>query len=79
MNINAEIDKIKHDLEEFHDESLIEAVKKLLAYARKQSYETGLKPMTVDEYMKRAMVSEADIKYGKTTNIDDVDKESKNW
>jgi len=79
MNITAEINKIKLDLEELHDEKLIAAIKKLLVYARKQSYEARLKPMSVEEYMKRAMVSEDDIKYGRITNIDDIDKESKNW
>ena len=79
MDIEAEINKIKHELEELHDENLIAAVKTLLNIARKRSYESQLKPMSIDEYLKRAMVSEEDIKYGRITNVDDIDKESKNW
>ena len=79
MNITTEINKIKHDLEELHDEKLIEAVKKLLNFARKRIYESELKPMTTEEYLKRAMVSEDDIKYGRITDIDDLEKESKDW
>ena len=79
MNISVEIAKIKHDLEELHDENLIEAVKTLLNIARKRLYESQLKPITTDEYLKRAMVSEEDIKYGRVTDIDDLEKESKDW
>ncbi len=72
MNVTAEIDKIKHDLEEMNDESLIEAVQSLLSFARKRLYESGLKPMSVEEYKKRALYSNEDIKLGRVTDAEDL-------
>ena len=72
MNVSAEINKIKHDLEELNDENLIVAVQSLLNFARKRIYESGLKPMSVDEYKKRANYSETDIELGRVSDVDDL-------
>lgn len=72
MNISAEVNKIKHDLEELHDEGLIETVKTLLNFARKRIYESNMKPISLEEYKNRALKSEEDIKAGRVTDIDDL-------
>lgn len=72
MNINLEINKIKHDLEELHDEKLIETVKTLLDFARKRIYESNLKPLSIEEYKERALKSEDDIKNGRVSNASDL-------
>jgi len=72
MNISLEIDKIKNDLEELHDEKLIETVKSLLDFARKRIFESSLTPMRLEEYVERALKSEADIKHGRLTDADDL-------
>ena len=72
MNLTQEINKIKHDLEELNDESLIEAVQSLLNFARKRIYESGLKPMSAGELKKRALYSENDIKLGRVSDVDDL-------
>lgn len=72
MNISFEINKIKHDLEELHDEKLIETVKTLLDFARKNRFEAGLRPMSVEEYKQRALKSESDIENGRVTDVNDL-------
>ncbi len=72
MNISLEINKIKHDLEELHDEKLIETVKTLLDFARKSQFEAGLKPMYVEEYKQRALKSESDIENERVTDVNDL-------
>lgn len=72
MNISVEIAKIKHDLEELHDEKLIETVKTLLDFARKNIFDGNLKSLSVDEYRLRALKSEADIADGRITDAQDL-------
>ena len=72
MNFSLEINKIKHDLEELHDEKLVETVKTLLDFARKSIYESSLKPMSVEEYKERAFKSENDIEHERVTNANDL-------
>ena len=55
-----------------NDEGLIEAVQSLLNFARKRLYESGLKPMSVEEYKKRALYSNEDIKLGRVTDAEDL-------
>lgn len=72
MNVAAEIDKIKHDLEELNDEQLIEAIQNLLNFARKRIYESNLKQFSVEEYTKRALYSQKDIELGRVSDVDDL-------
>lgn len=79
MNIQLEIDKIKNELNELQDENLIQTIQNILIYARKKTYESGLKPFSVEAYKKRAESSEKDIAEGRITDIDDLEKESQGW
>ena len=76
------------ELRKFHLIELIMAIKdeQLLAnleeLARKQrviTYEAGLKPMTIKELEKRALLSENDIKEDKFITAEELEKEMKNW
>ena len=79
MDIQIEIDTIKRELEEIQDESLIQTIKSLLKFARKKTYESRLKPMTIKEYRGRAEASEKDIKAGRVKDIETLEEESDNW
>ena len=72
MNIAVEIKKIQKDLEAIHDENLINFIKSILAFAKKQKCNGTFKPFSIDEYKKRAEQSEMDIKMGRFVNIDDL-------
>jgi hypothetical protein len=69
MDISIEVNKIKRELEDLHDENLIETIKTLLSFARQRIYESGIKPISVEEYKNRALKSEEDIKMGGITDI----------
>ena len=79
MDIQIEIDTIKKELEEIQDESLIQAIKSLLKFARKKTFESGLKPLSIKQYKARAEASEKDIKTGRVKDIDILTKEARNW
>ena len=79
MNLQAEINTIKRELEEIQDESLIQTIKSILKFARKKNYESKLKPMTLKKYKSRAEASEKDIKAGRIKDIEIIEKESENW
>ena len=79
MDIQIEIDIIKKELEEIQDESLIQAIKSLLKFARKKNFESGLKPLSIKQYKARAEASEKDIKTGRVKDMDILTKEARNW
>lgn len=72
MNIAIEIKKIQKDLEMIQDENLINSIKSILAFAKKQNNNALFKSFSVEEYKKRAEQSEEDIKMGRFTNVDDL-------
>ena len=72
MNVSLEIKKIQKDLELIADENLINSIKSILEFAKKQKNEIVFKPFSVEEYKKRAEQSEEDIKMGRFINIDDL-------
>jgi hypothetical protein len=72
MNVSLEIKKIQKDLELITDENLINSIKSILEFAKKQNNDTVFKPFSVQEYKKRAEQSEEDIKMGRFINIDDL-------
>ena len=72
MNVSLEIKKIQKELELIQDENLINSIKSLLAFAKKQKTAAVLSPFTVDEYKKRAEQSEQDIKLGRFIDVDDL-------
>ncbi len=72
MDIFSEIDKIKPDLDEMHDEKLIETVKTLLDFNRKGILEAELKPMSLEEYKSLLFKSESDIENQRITDVDEL-------
>lgn len=72
MNVSLEIKKIQKELELIQDENLINSIKSLLAFAKKQKTAAVLSPFTVDEYKKRAEQSEQDIKMGRFIDVDNL-------
>ena len=72
MNVSLEIKKIQKDLELITDENLINSIKSILEFAKKQKNDIVFKPFSVEEYKKRAEQSEEDIKMGRFINIDDL-------
>ncbi len=79
MNLKTEIENISRQLEMMNDEQLIEAIKKIMAFARTKSYEADLKPMSRDELIKRALQSNDDIANGRTEDVEAVRNQSKQW
>ena len=53
-------------------------LKNLLSMARIKRYEANLKPMTKEELIERAKISEQEIKLGRVTSIEDLEKEIEN-
>ena len=72
MNVTLEIKKIQKDLENLQDENLINSIKSILVFAKKQNKTTFFKPFSIDEYKKRAEQSEFEIEQGKFINVDDL-------
>lgn len=54
MDVSLEIKKIQKDLELIHDENLINSIKSLLAFAKKQKQNIVYNPFSIEEYKKRA-------------------------
>jgi hypothetical protein len=79
MNIQAEINWIKSELDSLQDVSLLQKFKDMLSAAKAKRYEANLKPMTQKELIERTLKSEAEIKAGKYTTIEDLEKEAENW
>lgn len=57
MDTPDEIDKMKNDREDLYDNAFSELI---------------LKPFSIEEYRRRATMSEDDIKHGRVSNADDV-------
>lgn len=72
MDISLEIKMIQKELESVQDEHLINSIKSILAFAKSKKNIPTLKPFSVEEYRKRAEISEEDIKMGRFVNIDDL-------
>lgn len=61
------------------DEFLISEMEKLVNKRRAKAYEAKLKPMSEEELIKRAMISEKDFKNSRVTDAGDLEKEMENW
>jgi len=79
MKLQAEINWIKTELDSVQDVSLLQKFKDMINAAKIKKYEASLKPMTQKELIERTLKSEAQIKAGKFTTIEDLEKESENW
>ena len=79
MNLLLEKQLIKTEIDSVNDEHLIRAIKEMLSYAKTNKEERFLKPFTKQQFIKRALTSEKDIKNGRTTSLKDLRKEVKTW
>lgn len=79
MNLHSEKEKIKTEIDNINDKHLLRAIKEMLGYAKASKEERLLKPFTKQQVIKRALVSEKDIKSGRTTSLKSLRKEIKNW
>lgn len=61
------------------DKSLIEQVDNLKNKAVTQAYEAKMKPMSSAEYKSMLAQAEDDLKNGRVTLQEDMERESSNW
>lgn len=61
------------------DKSLIEQVESLKNKAVTQAYEAKMKPMSSTEYKSMLVQAEDDLKNGRITLQEDMERESSNW
>ena len=57
-----------------NDESIINKVEEIRKSTFIKKYEDSLKPLTEDQLRKRIQASEDDIKYGRTSTLEDIEK-----
>ncbi len=62
-----------------NDEAIINKVEEIRKSTFIKKYEDSLKPLTEDQLLKRIQASEDDIKNGRTSTLEDIEKESENW
>jgi hypothetical protein len=79
MNLQAEINLIKSELDYVQDVSLVHKFKEMLNSARIKRHEASLKPMTHQELIERTEKSEADFAAGRYKTIEELEVESENW
>ena len=72
MDIQVEIQQLKHELDTINDVNLLRAIKSLLTYAKNKTPQESLKPMTMDELQERLDRSEQDIKDGKVYTTEEM-------
>lgn len=70
MNLKAEIELIKQQLDEVEDEKLLSIIREVLAYGKRKS--NSLKSFTEEEYLKRYDESVKSIKTGKLIAQEEV-------
>ena len=61
------------------DRSLLKKLEQLKKETIKEAYQAKLKPMTKAQLKARAEESNKAIRAGRTTSIEDLQKESKSW
>ncbi len=79
MNIIAERETIKKELEIIEDENLLNAIRELLEFAKKKSVREQFVPMSLEEFRRRAEESERAIREGRVASVEDVERESSTW
>ena len=72
MDLKAEKEYIKAELDKVEDIHLVEAIKNLLAYGRYKKYEQGLHPMSKDTFYQRNNLSRKDIENSDLINQEDA-------
>ena len=79
MNILTEKKQLRKELDEVNDIEVIKAIKQLLQYAKFSREEKALQPFTKAQLVKRAKISESDIKNGRTTELSQLRKQVQKW
>ena len=79
MTIETKKKFIKSQIEKLNDPHLLDAIRNLLEYAATTGYESGMKPMTRAELVRRAKISNQNIASGKTKSLKQLKKESEKW
>ncbi|HFA50218.1 MAG TPA: hypothetical protein ENJ95_14500 [Bacteroidetes bacterium] len=62
-----------------NDEALIIKHEELLRKNRIAAYEASLKPMTVEAFREEIDLAEKDVEEGRLIDVEDLQKEMKNW
>lgn len=64
MDIQAEKEFIKSELDKVEDIHLVEAIKNMLAYGKAKNFEQNLRPMSEQDFFERNEYSRKAIKKG---------------
>lgn len=75
MNITLERQKIKEELDSINDETILNAIKKILGLAS----DTSLTKLTQQDLVNRAIESEKAIAEKRFVTIEQLEEEMKNW
>lgn len=75
MNILLEKQKIKDELDQINDESILTAIKEILGIAKNKS----LPKLTQQDIINRAIESEKAIAEGRILTIEELEEEMKSW
>ena len=79
MNIAVKKVELIEWLARLQDKTLLEQVDSLKKKAITETYQAKMKPMTSAEYSSMLDQAEKDLKNGKVTSQEDLEKESSNW
>ena len=79
MDISGKKVEIIEWVAALQDKTLLKKIEHLKKEAIKEAYEARLKPMTKAQLKARAIEAMKDIKAGRVTSIEDLQKESESW
>ena len=68
-----------HQLTFLRDESIISKIEKLFTKTKKESYESNLKPMSLEEFYVIIKQAKDDAEAGRVISQEELEKRSKNW
>jgi hypothetical protein len=75
MNLTLEKQRIKQELDQINDESIILTIKKILGLVKVKE----LQPLTEEDIIARVMESEKCIAKGEFITLEELEKEMENW
>ncbi|MFM2306048.1 MAG: hypothetical protein RLZZ367_717 [Bacteroidota bacterium] len=79
MGLLTEKKLLHKEIDEITDVEVIKAIKQLLQYAKLSRESSALQPFTKEELVKRAKISERDIKSGRTISLSEARKQAQKW
>ncbi len=83
MDIQLEISRLKKELDQIDDIDLINAIKNMLAFARKQEKVIGYsltgEALTQNKLVDKVMAASKRVKSGQYIDHDDLENEVKDW